>query len=319
MVKRKTKKQNSGFLSGLFVRSNAKGSRVKKKSSKNQKTENPKLTLLKLAVLACVLIAIAGLGWGFKVLEDYVLLNVRADQAQQVDIVLVDKPGWVNQELVSEIFSIVRSGYKPLQIDQDCAEIAAQNLIRNTAWLVKDSIRVETKHNAIEIHATYRKPIVMINIKGDKYYIDQDLCLLNYVPMPGMNIIEVRNFDNDLDPVVGMNWRKDDIAAAILLTKMFHAMDERRGLAKPLLSEVSYIDVKDYGSRNVKKSQLVLVVEDNTRILWGAPFGKASVNLEADESEKLEKIYATYELNGTLQGVVKYIDPRIPSKSIPSP
>ena len=320
MAKKKTKKKKStpSFLSRVFLGS---GKKPKKTRRKKTSKESPLVFFFKIAMLILILAVIAGIGWGFKYLEVYVVRNVRMDQEKDAFLSLVDKPEWVNHELESRVFKAakVTQTQSGLAINEKVAKLVAQN-VRKMEWLDPDTIRVRTKHNGIEISGEYRKPVVYLSFGGAKqYYVDQNLYLLSYIPMPHLRIVEIKGFDKPKRPVAGNIWRNDDVDAAITLVQVFSAMDKKRNLSKPFLSEIAYIDVKDYGSRNVEKSQLTLVAKDNTRIRWGAPVGKASVYLEASESEKLEKIYSFYEQYGTVQGVVKYIDPRVPERSIPLP
>lgn len=319
-IKKKSKKKQKTRGSMFYFGS---GKKPKKTRGRNY-SENSSTTFFHIVLTMITLSAvIAGIGFGFKYLESYTTRYVSSNHAHDTYMKLVDKPEWVNHELENRIFKSVEVAYDNcgLSIDDETASKVYQ-ILKNVEWFDSASLRVSTKYNGIEISSKYRKPVVYLDFgRGKQFYVDKDLYLLRYVSMPQLHIVEVKGFKKakHKKPIAGEIWRGDDIDAAIKLVEVFQAMDAKRGHEKPLLSEISYIDVKDYGSRKVDKSQLTLVAKDGTRIRWGSPVGKASVYLEASESEKLKKIYGFYERYGTIQGKVKYIDPRIPEKNIPLP
>ncbi len=318
--KRKAKKKNQKTSNSIF----SFGSKKPRKAKVRRSSDSSSVVFIHMVFsLMALLAVIAGIGFGFKYLESYVLREVYSREPHEIYMTLVDKPEWVNHALEDRIFKTVEAAYgrKNPPLDDKTAGKVYQ-ILKEVEWFDSDSLRVSTKYNGIEISSKYRKPVVYLDFgKGKQFYVDKNLHLLRYVSMPQLHIAEVKGFKKDKHkkPVAGNIWRGDDVDAAIELVEVFQVMDAKRGHKKPLLSEIAYIDVRDYGSRNVDKSQLTLVAKDGTRIRWGSPVGKASVYLEASESEKLKKIYGFYEKYGTIQGKVKYIDPRIPEKSIPLP
>ena len=308
---KKTKVKKTGKSFWSFLR------RDKKASASKSATKNTRSLAGCLWAVVCIvmILSLAAMAWGFRWLEDYAWLNIMPKKSQSISLILVDKPEWVNLELQNRIFTLARSS-TPIVIDEKIAGRIADNL-NKMEWM--SNVSVHTLQSSILINAEYRKPEAFISYKDQRYYVDNSLTVLSYVPMPELGILEIKGYHSKSKPVPGSVWRQDDIEAGIRLIKVLSAMDKARNLSKPLLSEIAYLDVSDYGTRNANKSQLSLVAHDGTKILWGAPPGKAKANLEADEAEKLKKLYGFYEQYGTIQGVVRYIDPRLPQESIPTP
>jgi hypothetical protein len=96
---------------------------------------------------------------------------------------------------------------------------------------------------------------------------------------------------------------------------------EKKIPGKPLLNEIESVDVSNFAARKSRSAaNIVLNVVDGTKVYWGAAWGQANVYFEADEKDKLARLYQFFmdHQNG-LQGAAKYIELRWPQDSIPRP
>jgi len=144
------------------------------------------------------------------------------------------------------------------------------------------------------------------------------------VPVYDLPIIKLKGVNTRYMPSGGGVWEKTDAHSAVELIRLLALMDEKLQKSsedfKPLLRELSSVDVSNYnGRKSVKKPHIVLYSIDGTAIYWGALEG----GLEAEKAEKLGSLYQYYEDYGTLQaistGQARYIDLRIATKSLPIP
>ena len=91
---------------------------------------------------------------------------------------------------------------------------------------------------------------------------------------------------------------------------------------RDLLEEIESIDVSNLDGRkssSPEKPHIILYAMDGTQIKWGARWDKFARYLEAPDREKLASLYKVYTQYGTIQGHYKFIELRIPQKSIPRP
>ena len=99
------------------------------------------------------------------------------------------------------------------------------------------------------------------------------------------------------------------------------SLREKKIPGKPLLDEIESIDVSNFAARkNRSASNIILNVTDGTKVYWGAAWGQANVYFEADEKDKLARLYQFFmDHNNTLTGMAKYIELRWLEDSIPRP
>jgi hypothetical protein len=118
----------------------------------------------------------------------------------------------------------------------------------------------------------------------------------------------------------GEVWAGDDLAEAIKLLELLERRDRIETSQKPLLSEISRLDVSNFeGRKNSKNPHIVLYTKDNTRIIWGAEIDKWQRHLESTDEQKIAKLYSYYKEYGTLSGQAKYINLCDPQDDIPQP
>ncbi len=282
---------------------------VKKIKTRTRKTGNTK-SFLKAATILTIIVMIAAICYGFVKLETFIRHDLNHENESSVELRLVDKPDWLNQELLKRINDTARMGGDRLPITPDTASVVARYLDDHLKWL--SDISVRTTADAIEVSAKYRKPIAMLNTDGGMYYVDESLIALDYIPINTFKILEITGFKNKQKPVPGQHWREDDIAAGVKLIRMLQQMDRMQ--TRKLIYEIESIDVSNYSKRGSTVSQLIIKTIDGPEVLWGAEPGQAVANIEPPEEEKLMSLYQMFRAKGTLKGEYKYIDLRYPQQ-----
>jgi hypothetical protein len=276
---------------------------------KKQRTYRPSLTgILKVSAIICVFVA-GGVSLYFA--ERYVK---SAKPAETGPLELVNVPKWVSSELKAKICDA--AGGKTLRLDEEAAEMVAENLA-SVAWL--DNIKIQTTHKQVLIEARWRKPMAMVKSGPQNFYVDDELVVLDFVPIPNLPIVRIEGLSARV-PSPGEVWQSDDLDAAVTILTKLDQMDKAVTPAKPLLYEIDRIDVSNFnGRKNSRLPHIVLYTKDDTEIIWGAEFGTWQRYLETTDEEKLAKLYAYYKEYGSLSGGVKYINLRDPQDNIPQP
>jgi hypothetical protein len=276
---------------------------------KKQRTYRPSLTgILKVLAIVCIFVA-AGVSLYFA--ERYVK---SAKPAETGPIELVNVPEWVSSELKTKIRAA--AGGKTLRLDEEAAEVVAENLA-SVAWL--DNIKIQTTHKQVLIEARWRKPLALVKSGSQSFYVDDELVVLDFVPIPNLPIVRIEGLSARV-PSPGEVWQSDDLDAAVTILAKLDQMDKAVTPDKPLLYEIDRIDVSNFnGRKNGRFPHIVLYTKDNTEIIWGAEFGTWQRYLETTDEEKLAKLYAYYKEYGSLSGGVKYINLRDPQDNIPQP
>ncbi len=228
---------------------------------------------------------------------------------------LVSLPEWVSDGLKVKIYDA--AGGVTFRLDEKTAQVVAENLA-SVVWL--DEVVVRTAHERLLIEAKWRKPLALVKTGLQSFYVDTEMIVLDFVPMPNLPIVKIKGLSATGAPQLGEVWRSDDLAAAItILTKLDH-MDKSVTPDRPLLYEIDRIDVSNFnGRRNKRLAHIVLYAKDDTEIIWGAEFGRWQRYLETTDEEKLAKLYAYYKEYGSLLGRVKYINLRDPQDNILQP
>jgi hypothetical protein len=193
------------------------------------------------------------------------------------------------------------------------------NIETLVAWLRQ--VEVQVTHDTIRISGHWRKPLALIKRGLQSFYVDEELVVMDFVPMPSLPIVMVKGLSIAAKPPLpGDIWQGDDLAATVALLASLQKMDKLISPDKPLLEEIDRIDVSNFnGRQNNRFPHIVLYTKDNTEIIWGAEIGTWQRHLEATDEEKLAKLYAYYKEYGSLSGGVKYINLRDPQDNIPQP
>jgi len=264
-----------------------------------------------LKVLVVVLV-IAAAGAALYFGQKYIASNAPAETGP---LILEDAPEWVNTELKTTIFAA--AGYKYIKLDENAAQLIAENLA-SVGWI--DEIQVQTTHDSIRIKGRWRKPLALIKSGFNKFYVDAESVVLDFVSLPNLPIIQVGGISVTSTPPAGQVFEREDLASAVTILAALAKMDESVTPDKPLMYEIDSIDVSNFkGRHNSSQPHIILYATDNTEIIWGAEFGTWQQHLEATDEGKLAKLYSYYKEYGSLLGGAKYINLRDPQDNIPLP
>ncbi len=283
------------------------------------------MRVMKVFVVACVSAAM-GIGFifvlreGFISLDSYVKKSVPNWQKAS-PLKLIDVPLWVNEPLQTKIYAAAAPNGN-LKPNEETARLVRNNLVRKVPWL--DQVRVQTTHDSIQISGKWRRPLVLARSSMNKFYVDSDMVVLDYVPLPNLHIVRIEGLPLIIKtPLLGRVWQRDDIAAAVEILTNLRRMDENVTPEKPLLYDIASIDISNFkGRENTRFPHIVLYTKDNTEIIWGAELREWPKYLESTDEQKLAKLYEYYKKHGSLLGGVtgvKYINLCDPQDNIPLP
>jgi hypothetical protein len=262
--------------------------------------------VLKVSAIVCVLIGVAA---GFIFLKKYVE-ETSLPAEETLPIELVGVPDWVTEPLKEKIYAAARAYGQDPNIDENTASSIQQNIEALVAWLRQ--VQVQVTHDTISISGSWRKPLALVKRGLQSFYVDEELAVMDFVPLPNLPIVRVEGLSlAHRPPLPGDIWQSDDLAAAVAVLARLQKMDKLISPEKPLLDEIDRIDVSNFdGRENNRFPHIVLYTKDNTEIIWGAEIGTWQRHLEATDQEKLTNLYAYYKEHGSLLGGAKYINLR---------
>jgi hypothetical protein len=304
LARKRKKKSNT-----IFKR---KGARRKPRSFELGPGLKPIFTVIVIVFL------LAGIVVGFFYLEKYVR-TVAAVSENIGTLELVNPPGWVNEALKEKIYRAARANGEDLKIDEGVAQSVQRNVNAYVSWL--ENIQVQSSETSIRISAKWRRPVAIIKFGLQKFYVNDELFVLDYVPIPELPIVEVKGLAAKTQiPQPGSVWQHADLAAAVELIGLLNRMDQLVTPKKPLLYEIESIDVSNFDGRDRPGfAHIILYAKDKTEIMWGAEAGTWHRYLEASDEEKLAKLYSHYKEYGSLMNNVKYIKLNDPQQVVPRP
>jgi len=287
-----------------------------KRDKKKTRSAAPSKILgtLKAIALICVL---AGIAVGFIYLEQYVRAKKNMG-ATSANIELINAPEWINAELEQKVLSAVRAHGEDLRIDEEVAESVYRNITELVPWIY--DVRIKTTHDAVTVAGLWRKPLAAVKVGRRQIYVDKERIVLGYIPIPDLPIVEIIGLNATRAPAAGQNWQRDDLAAALDILTRLDMMDQAVTPEKPLLRELTRIDVSNFaGRKDPRKRHIVLYARRDTEIIWGAEFGTSQRYMEVSDDEKLARLYSYYKNNGSLLTAVKYINLCDPQGNVPQP
>jgi len=291
------------------------GTLKRKKKQETSRYGPSFISILKVLAVVCVFVAI---GVGFVFLVKYAKRAVPVS-AKIGPVELINPPAWINQPLLEKIYAAAIAGGEDLNLDEDTARSVQNNVEREVMWL--HNVKVQTTYKNILIKADYRKPLALVKSGLHKFYVDDELVVLDFLPMPNLPIVEVKGLPLVIKtPPLGKVWQREDLAAAVTILDRLDQMDKLITPDKPLLYEIDSIDASNFNGReNARFPHIVLYAKDSTEIIWGAEVGKWQQHLESTDEQKLAKLYGYYKEYGTLLNGAKYINLCDPQDKIPLP
>ena len=311
MVRKKTKRKKKKPSRQRFTFGTKSAN---KKKPRGGKAGRGKGVFFTLCSVLCILVVVTA---AFVFLDRYVQRITASGRVGPLH--LVDRPGWFNNELGQKVYAA--AGGSEFALNETVARAVADNL-ESIAWLY--DVKVQATAERVEVTAQYRRPVAMIRLSGQAFYIDRDSVLLPFLPIEDLIIVEVRGFSAGAVPPVGKPMTGDDIDAAIKLLMVLERMDEISTPRAPLLGEVASIDVSNLdGRKSRNRPHIVINAKDGTQINWGAAYGRSARYIEASDQEKVAMLYEFYKQHGTIQcitnGLAKYIELRNPQQAVPRP
>lgn len=268
--------------------------------------------ILTLKVVAVILFLAASCAF-LRYAEGYVIAGSPTPEGS---LILVGVPDWAHYDLKARVAAVAGGTRFPLT--DETASVLARNLAP-MAWL--DDVRMRVMHDSIRLHARWRKPVALIDVEedGSQIYVDEDLVVLDYLPMEHLPIVEITGVDLHLVPLPGETFDQGDLSAAVDLIELLQTVDAEYAPENPLLEHVASIDVSNFKGRRNRGPHIIIRSKDDTQIIWGAEIGEWAKYLEATDQEKLGKLYAYYKQYGSLSAGVKYINLRDPQEKVPLP
>ncbi len=289
---------------------------VSKRKKKARTAGGPSLRgfLKALAVVFVLAALVVGLIYLDKYLKQDLGIGARAGVIEFAG----EMPDWVSEELSKRVYAAATAGGEDLRLDEDAAASVQQSIETRVPWLAE--VRVEVTGEKIRVYGRWRRPTALVKWGLEKFYVDDELVVLDYVPVSNLPIVTITGLTVGANaPVVGDIWSGEDLNAALAVLTRLERMDAVVTPDKPLLAEIETIDVANFeGRRDARDAHIVLYAKDRTQIIWGAEVGMWQRYLEATDEQKLAKLYTYYEEYGTLSGV-KYINLRDPQQTIHLP
>ena len=317
MSKRKKQKEGKGWFNFLKRKKTATPQATRSRKKKNTPLV-PKWLWVMLTIIGFAIL-IAGLMAGFMYMEQYVkTLPQRQSHARPLN--LKEPPPWLGEAWINHILEVTDSSL--FLLDEGAGRAISEKLSR-IPWIY--DVQVKTTQTTLDIFAQYRRPIVAVTVNGKRYYVDEQRVVFEALPVTLIAVPEVVGFSDRTIGASGKVWLAEDIKAAVDLIRVLGLMDlptDANPNPKPLLDEIANIDVSNFaGRKSSSRPHLILNVKDGvTQIYWGAAWGQASRLLEADEKEKVTRLYQQYhEYGNTLMGKAKFIELRQPQSLVPRP
>lgn len=311
-AKKKTKRSSkSGGLLAWFTTD----AKPKRRTSKSKAVDWKRRMIVFGIIFGWISVG-AGLSVGFYYMKQYIQKSGPA-ATHTGPMELVGPPEWLGQEWLATITNVAGGGRFVLN-EQSAAAVGQR--LATLSWM--HGIRVKTTPETLQVHAEYRRPAARVQLAGGQWvYLDREMVVLDYLPLSAFPIVEIRGFNARSLPEPGSEFRSESAEAAIKLLEILEKMDQKCCPQKPLLGEIEAMDVSNYaGGKSASRPHLVLRAQDGTEIHWGAAYGQSARFLEANEAEKLTKLYNFYRQNGsTLLGKVKYVELRTPQTERPRP
>ena len=308
MAKRKTTKK--GGLFSFFTK--------KKKTTRGSKKSQPSIsTGLKVTATIMVLAIIAGGGAVGLIYMDRYVQRTAAAATPSGSLKLIDPPAWIETQQLWIDKLVDTAGGMRFPLNDQAAQYVTQRLSA-LSWL--NNIHVQTTPEYITVKADYRRPVGLVDIgRGKKYYLAEDMTVLEYLPIDSVPVIEITGIAAEKTiPEPGLPWRAEDAIAAVQLLDYLFRCDlvylKNGQIQKPLLDEIESIDVSNFAARkssSPNRPHIYLKVLDGTQVNWGAAIGQGNRYIEAKADKKCLKLYEHFvEHNNSLQGSAKWIELR---------
>jgi hypothetical protein len=268
---------------------------------------------IRTTAFVCALVLVLA---GFAFLDGYVKKQTAGSSGNRTIELVGDLPNWVTDEIKNRIYAAATAEANNSSNDDEIIAASAQrNIAHLVPWLA--DAKVQTTHKSILITGRWRKPLLLVTADKNKFYIDGDLVVLDYIPIANLPVINITGLElSKIPPMPGQVFQGEDLAAGMAVLNRLSRMDLAVSPDKPLLRQIDRIDVANFdGRKNKREPHICLYTKDGTQIIWGAELATWQRHLESPDDDKLAKLYTYYQQYGTLSGV-KYINLRDPQQKI---
>ncbi len=289
MAKRKRKKKKApgifsrsfGFVVSLFVDERFHGLR--------------KLTIVGVPFA----LLLVGMVMGMSKLEGYVK-GVAAERNIPLQLAFVgEKPNWVTDSLLEQINLSCAVKSDDFLLDDDLVKKAWVSLQSNP-WVESVNHVRKCYSGVIEIDYKLREPIAEVVRGNDIRFLDANGVVMDYAPIQ-RHLIRIEGSYQAV-PMPGLAIKQLDVLAALTILDKIKIIDNSlKSSSDRIWSELAYIDISNYEGRvDNSKSHINLFTHKNTEIRWGADINNSTKEYEADQRNKLLKLYCCYRDYGTL-------------------
>ena len=309
------KRRYSGTEERVMARKRGIGAALGLDSGKVTRIANKSNAMGVLKVIlfmSCLTIVIAA----FAFLDGYVKKQSGPEIKSKTIEIACWTPEWVSDEIKNRVIAASTADTNNPGLEDNSAAGIQKNIERLVPWLA--DVRVQNTYNSTRITGRWRKPIALVTTdKNQKFFLDTDLVVLDYIPINGLTVVTVTGLQFDKNPpVAGKAWQGNDLSAGLAVLERLERMDANLCPTKPLMRLIDKIDVSNYDGRKSKHDpHITLSTKDGTQIIWGAEIGTWQRHLESTDEDKLAKLYTFYQQNQALSGV-KYINLRDPQQRI---
>jgi hypothetical protein len=228
-----------------------------------------------------------------------------ARSAAPAHLVFLNKPEWMNADLIARITEAVSPVSSTSSLDHKVL-VDTADMLRAHPWVrsVKQVRRVygAGPGDTIEVDCEFRTPVALVQddrvywmVDGDgvklpEKFTSDELGKLGLGLEPKRQLRRIIGVDAR-SPQAGEIWPGEDLRAGLDLVKLMHD--------KPYLNEIVEVDVMNFAARvDTNAAQLVLRTFRGSEVRWGQPIDATRFYREPTTDEKLrtlERIYAQYD------------------------
>ncbi len=318
----KKKKKKTGGLFGFFSKKKKTG----RKSKKNQPTISAGVKVT-LGIMAVTIIA-AGGALGLFYMDHFVKYQQQPLSINTEFSVRNPTDAWLQQEQawVDMVYSV--AGEVDNLPTEDIAKTVQQRLTQ-ISWLYDIVVELDPQpDNCLKVNITagVRRPVAIIEVRRQKYYLDHQMFVFEYKPLDFLKTPEITGFSLNSKPTLQNTLNAEDIEAGINLIdyllycdsqylaekktaypispQLYEIIQKNKYLfqklpnitvSKPLVTEIKRIDVSNcQGRKSSTKPHIIMYPQDGTPIEWGAALGQSTFYVEAYGEKKVENLYKTF-------------------------
>lgn len=261
-------------------------SNKKKQSTRGKRSAAPPPSQRRKQLLMglVVIIALAGLAWGWIAAERYLknyITQTRGQAVQPDQVVLVDQPAWMSETVSAELRSLVSQQMSGQPFDPASLSRVAQ-VLTQVPW-VQTVKQVSRRPNGqIAVEAVYRQPVAVVEGRDGYHLVDAQAIRLpglyqreQVASLPVPLVVGVKSAP---PPQPGMVWRGSDVQAGLALSQLLND--------QPFADQILAFDVTGRDAQG--RVRLALITEAG-RVEWGYPPGK-EMTMEPTPQVKTQRL-----------------------------